>query len=708
MICGSWNSSDGEPTRDQGDRVKVLLSWLKDYIDIPSTVDELAERLPMLGLGHERVERFGDDAVFDLELPANRGDLMCHVGVAREIAAATRSVVRFPAADPRPDRAAASGGVRVEVRESQLCPRFTAALISDVHVGPSPDWMARRLEACGIRSINNVVDVTNYVMLEWGQPMHAYDYDLVQGARLIVRLAAAGERLTTLDGVDRVLDPQILVVADAVRVVGIGGVIGGANTEIRAATRRVLLEAASWHPPMIRRTSKRLGVRTESSARFERGVDTSALPAVASARAQQLMVEVASGRIESEPLDAYPSPHVGRQLELHWPSVARLLGVAVPQAEGVAILRSLGFAVAGPRNVLTVSVPSFRGDVEREEDLIEEVARHYGYDRIPETMPLEATAQGSRLPILDAERTVREVLIRTGLTEALTVSLTTPAALDGLRLSLDHPWRSMVRLRNPMVEDHTHLRTTLVPGLLQVARGNISRRVTDVCVFELGRTFHSSSASVRERRRLTILMTGRILRGAWNVPPEASMASFFHLKGILESLFEELRITGTIITAAPATWLHPGKAAAAAVNEDAVGVLGELHPDVAAAYELPPGVYVADVDVEVLLERAVFRPQFVTLPRFPSVRRDVAAVVPQTVPAADVERVIAEAGGGLLASVELFDVYTGPPVPAGHRNLAYTLSFRSSERTLTAEEVDAVVRRITDVLTRRLRLKIRQ
>lgn len=688
--------------------MKVLLSWLKDYVDVPYPIDELAERLPMLGLGLERVERFGDDAVFDLELPANRGDLMSHVGVARELAAAARSVVRGPAADPRVNRAASSEAVRVEVRESQLCPRFTAVLISDVRVGPSPDCMARRLEACGIRSINNVVDVTNYVMLELGQPMHAFDYDLLEGGRLIVRLAAAGERLTTLDGMDRGLDPQTLVVADGARAVGIGGIIGGANTEIRAPTRRVLLEAASWHPPMIRRTSMRLGVRTESSARFERGVDVGTLPAAASARAQQLIAEVAGGRIASDMLDVYPSPQPGRQLELRWPAVARLLGVAVPQAEGVAILRSLGFSVAGPHGVLTVSVPSFRRDVEREEDLIEEVARHYGYDRISETMPLEATAQGSRAPILDAESTVRDMLIRAGLTEARTVSLTNPTALDGLRLPPDHPWRSMVRLRNPLVEDHTHLRTTLVPGLLQVARGNISRRVTDIGVFELGRTFHPSGASVAEHRQLTILMTGRIIRGAWNVPPEASTASFFHLKGILESLVEELEITGTTFSGASAPWLHPGKAAAVAADGEAVGVVGELHPDVAAAYELPAGVFVADVHLEVLLKRAVFRPQFSPLPRFPSVRRDIAAVVPQTVPAADVERVIAEAGGGLLASVELFDVYTGQPVPAGHRNLAYALSFRSRDRTLAAEEVDQVVHQITDALTRRLRAKIRQ
>ena len=687
--------------------MKVLLSWLKEYVDIRHGIDELGERLPMLGIGVDSIERVRDDAVFDLEIAANRGDLMCHLGVARELAAATRTAARPPAGSPRTDSPTASDFVRVEVREPALCPRFTAALVVDVKVGPSPEWMARRLEACGVRSINNVVDVTNYVMLELGQPMHAFDYDLVQDGRLVVRLAAPGERLTTLDGVDRTLDPQTLVVADAGRATGIAGIIGGANTEIRASTRRVLLEAASWHPPLIRRTGKRLGVRTESGARFERGIDTGAVLS-ASLRAQQLIQEVAGGRVLSGTLDVYPSPQPKRQVQLAWPSVARLLGTAVAQADGVAILRSLGCEVQEGYEHLVVTVPSFRRDVERVEDLVEDVARHYGYERIPEHMPVEETALASRAPVLEAERMVRGVLIRAGLTEALTVSLTTPAVLDGLRLPADHPWRSMVPLRNPLIEDHTHLRTTLLPGLLQAARVNGSRRVTDAQIFELGRTFHPSGTSVAERRRLALLMTGRVLRGAWNVPPEVAMASYFHLKGAVESLLHELRVDGVAFAAAPVPWLHPARGATMSLDGRTVGTLGELHPEVAAAYDLPSSVHVAELDLEVLLPRANFLPRFVPLPRFPAVRRDLAAIIADDVPAAEVERLIAEAGGSLLASVELFDVYTGPPVPAGHRNLAYALSFRSSERTLSAEEVDAAVRRITETLTQRLRAKIRQ
>ncbi|MGH2398710.1 MAG: phenylalanine--tRNA ligase subunit beta, partial [bacterium] len=431
--------------------MKVLLSWLKEYVDIPYRPAELEERLPALGLGIEGVERDEDDAVFDLDIAANRGDLMSVLGVARELAATARARVRVPVPKVTEDRRPASEQTRVEVTNTTLCPRFTARLIGDVKVGPSPSWMARRLEACGLRAINNIVDVTNYVMLEMGQPMHAFDFDKLVEGRIIVRPARRGELLTTLDGVDRSLDAETLVVADGERAAGIAGIIGGANTEIGPGTTRVLLEAASWNPAMIRRTSRRLGVRTESSARFERGIDTEGILAVQD-RAIALMQELAGGRILKGIIDVYPNPQPFqvRTVELRWPSVARLLGTDVPKEQGTAILRSLGFEVAERGGEFRVTVPTFRRDVEREEDLIEEVARHYGYDRIPSTLPLETTAQGTRAGSLLAEDAVRTALVRAGLIEALTVSLTTPAVLDTLLLPANHPWREMVQLRNPM------------------------------------------------------------------------------------------------------------------------------------------------------------------------------------------------------------------------------------------------------------------
>lgn len=687
--------------------MRILLSWLKEYVDVPWAVEQVEDRLPMLGLGLDSVERLADDAVFDLEISANRGDLMSVLGVAREIAAATRTAIRRPSTDPAEDRMSTADLATVEVHEPDLCPRYTARMIVEVRVGSSAAWMAGRLEACGIRSVNNIVDVTNYVMLELGQPMHAFDYDRLQGRRIVVRRARSGETLTTLDGIDRQLTPDTLVIADAERAVGVAGVIGGSNTEIGPSTRRVLLEAASFNPVSIRRTSKRLGMRTESSARFERGVDTAGILA-ASARAIRLMQETAGGRVLRGIVDIYPAPLRPRSVELRWPSVSRLLGMDVPFDEGVAILQSLGFGVESVNRILRVQVPSFRMDVEREEDLIEEVARHYGYERIPEKLPMEVTVQGSWAPVLEAEQIVRDTLIRAGLTQALTISLTNPSAFDSLLLPAGHPWRSAVKILNPLVEDHTILRTTLLPGLLGAARVNASRGVTDVQIFELGRTFHPAEGAVTERRRLAILLMGRLLRDAWNIPAEALTASYFHLKGIVEMLLDELRVTGATFAATPSPWLHPGRVAHLTVEGEPIGTLGELHPQVATRYDLPSGVYLADLDFDALLRRAVFRAQFRPLPRFPAVKRDIAFVVPADVTARQVHEVITAEAGDLLESAELFDVYAGPPIPPGHRNLAYALSFRAPERTLEASEVDAVVIRVTRALSVRLRVKLRE
>jgi phenylalanyl-tRNA synthetase beta chain len=558
-----------------------------------------------------------------------------------------------------------------------------------------------------VRAINNIVDVTNYAMLEMGQPMHAFDFDQLHGGRLVVRLARPGEALRTLDGVDRVLDPQTLIVADAERAGGVAGIIGGGNTEIGEGTTRVLLEAASWNPGMIRRTSRRLGVRTESSARFERGTDIAGILAVQD-RAITLMQDLAGGRILRGVIDVYPQPVPGRVVVLRLPSVRRLLGIEIPADEAMAILSSLGCGVERGDGVLRVNVPTFRRDVEREEDLIEELARHHGYDRIPSVMPVEATAQGSIAPALRVDELVRTVLVRTGLVEALTLPLTAPAAVEGLLLPPDHPWRALVPLRNPMVEDHTHLRSTLLPGLLSAARANVARGVTDIRLFELGRTFRREDGGVAEPLHLAMLMTGTTHEGAWDLPQEAVRVAFFTLKGVVEVLLQELRVAGVSFAAGRAPWLHEGRTAELISGPRVIGRVGELHPDVAARYDLPAAVYVADLDADTLLAQAALAARFRPVPRFPAVRRDVAVVVSDNIPSAVVEQTIRDAAGEWLDALSLFDVYEGAPVPTGHRSLAYALAFRAADRTLEAEEVETRLRGIHDALRARLRAKIRE
>ncbi|HET8679817.1 MAG TPA: phenylalanine--tRNA ligase subunit beta, partial [bacterium] len=567
--------------------MRVPLSWLNDFVavgdllspearlvDALASLEPFLDRLAMLGFGHESPERVGDDLVLDLEIASNRPDLLSIIGVAREIGAAWELDTRVPPLVVNTTPPATSSVTQVSIEEPDLCPRFTAHVIDGVRVGSSPEWMQRRLELCGVRSINNIVDVTNYVMLELGQPMHAFDLDRLEGRRLVVRRARPGERLVTLDSVERKLDAHTLVVADAKCAVAVAGIIGGADTEIREGTTRVLLEAASWAPAQIRRTSRRLGVRTESSTRFERGLDRR-IALDAAKRAAALITQVAGGKILDETLDVYlrtaPSPVIA----LRPARVDRILGMAVERDRSVDILRRLGCAVEANRETLRVIPPPGRLDLELEADLIEEIARHVGYDKIPEAMPVEATHAGGRSAGLTAEAAARDVLVRAGLTEATTISLITPRLLDRLGLDPDDPWQRPVPLLNPFTAEHTHLRPAVLPGLLEAVRVNVSRRRGSVHVFEIGRIFRrgpgmagvregatitGTPTSVEERRSLAMALHGRWLVGEWDGRGDDGQATYFHLKGILETLTAELRIGTLAVEAGGPPWLHPARA----------------------------------------------------------------------------------------------------------------------------------------------------
>lgn len=680
--------------------MRVPLEWLKAMVAIEAPPEALLERLPMLGLGSEGVEWVGGEAVLDLETASNRPDLLSILGVAREIAAAWGLEVRPPPVTLAQGRTPTSELADVTIEEPAWCPRYTAHVITGIRVRPSPAWMVRRLEAAGIRAINNVVDVTNYVMLEQEEPLHAFDLDRLAGSRIVVRRGRPGETLMTLDGVGRTLDPEMLVIADAERAVAVAGVMGGAASEIGAGTSRVLLEAAAFDGPQVRRTSRRLGLRTESSARFERGIDPR-IVLDAARRAAALLVEVAGGEVLAGAIDRYAHPAPPVQIALRLDRIRRLLGVEVPREEVEAILRRLGCGLDAQRDRLTVTPPPGRVDLQREEDLIEEVARHHGYDRIPEATPVEATRAGSRAAALEAQAAVREVLIRAGLTEAVTLSLISPQVFDRLGLAADDPVRRAVPVTNPLLADHTHLRTMILPGLLEAMRVNLNRRIDAIHLFEIGHTFHRTAegtgrpagpggaAGIAERRSLGVAMRGRLVRG-WNIPAEVEEVSFFHLKGILEALWAELRLAPQPERAAR-SWLHPGRSARLLLEGEEIGVLGELHPVVAERFELTGRIEVGEIDLDAVLGRATLRRRFVALPRHPAVERDLALFVPAGVLQAQVLRVIQEAGGGLLEAADLFDVYDGPPSPPQHRSLAYALRFRAPERTLTGEEVDAVM-----------------
>lgn len=687
--------------------MKAPLSWLREYVDVSETPAVLAEQLPMLGLGVESVEQAGDEVVFDLEIASNRPDLLSLIGIAREMAAWRRRDVRLPEDRLDEHDPAASTLTAVQIADAGLCPRYIAHVITGVTVGPSPAWLASRLEAAGVRPINNIVDATNYVMLEWGQPQHAFDLDTLAERRIVVRPAAAGERLVTLDGVTRELDPQMLVIADARRPVALAGIMGGGETEISATTRRVLLEAASFAPASVRRTSRRLGLRTEASARFERGVDPEGT-ARAARRCAQLIAELAGGRVLRGGVDAYPRPVSRSTIVLRLPRLRRVLGMTVPVADAEAILTRLGIDLRRDGDVIRATPPIGRRDLEREEDLIEEVVRHYGYERIPEALPVEAMHQGRRASKLETEASARDALIRAGLTEACTISLVSVRLLERLGIEDGDPWRNPVPLRNPLTSDHTHLRPCLLPGLLEAVRVNVSHRREAVHLFEIGRVFaRAQTAGIDERRALALALRGPWLTGDWRHDGGDRDVTFFHLRGALQTLFAELRIGPLALHPAQRAWLHPSRGGEIVFGGDVVGAAGELHPDVAARFDLPGRTYVAEMTLGGLLERAVTQPRFSGFPRFPAVRRDVAVVAPEALPQAQVESAIREIAGTLLESVELFDVYAGPPLAQGLRNLAYTLIFRAPDRTLAGEEVDGVIRRIHEALPERLPVTIR-
>ena len=688
--------------------MRVSLEWLREFVEVDVALETLVERLHGIGFPVEQVERVGDDTVLDIELTANRPDGMSVLGVAREVALLLHRRLRPPAAKAAGRPPDAAPRVAVEIADPEGCPRFTARVIEGVRVGPSPAQVQRRLEASGVRAINNIVDVTNYVMLELGQPMHAFDYDRIAGHRLVARLASPGETLATLDGVSRTLDAETLVVADAGHAVGLAGIIGGADTEIGPATTTVLLEAAYWNPRAIGRTARQLGIRTEASARFERGADPAG-PPLAQDRAAALLKAWGAGRTVRRMVDVYPGRLRRPAIRLRPARAAAVLGIDIPKDTMVRILRALGCTVADGAP-LRVRAPSFRPDLVREEDLIEEVARIYGYDRIPLTMPRGETTQGTLVPELLKDARIRETLARAGLTEVLTLTLE-PADVAG------QGGIPPIVLQNPLVADQAALRTSLLPGLLDVLSGNANRRVEDVQVFELGRVFRTvPSAAPAEQRALGIAVMGR-WRTGWNIPADQAVADFFHLKGILEALLRDLGVRDWQAEPLPPhdpwadaarPWWHPARAAILTAAGRVVGRFGELHADLGAARRLPHRAYVAEIDLEALLPMMVLVRSAPELPRYPAVERDIAVVSPDPLPAAAIEEGIRAGAGPLLEALDLFDVYAGPPVPPGHRNLAYRLRLRDRDRTLTAEEAEEIIRRVRIGLQETLGVQLRE
>jgi len=633
-----------------------------------------------------------DDYVLELDLTPNRADCLSMLGVAYEVGALTGAPVKLPEATIADAPEKASDRIAVHVAAPDRCPRYAVRYIAGVKVGPSPQWMQNRLMAAGVRPINNIVDITNYVMLEYGQPLHAFDADKLAGGRIGVRLAETGEKLETLDGQVRELEPHMLLITDAEKPVGLAGVMGGANSEVSDATVNIVLESANFDGGTIRRTSRQLGLRSEASLRFEKGVDDArVLPALD--RAASLMARYADGKVAEGIVQVESAAAEEATVRLPLDKVNRYLGTELSRLEVKTIFGRLGFDnEMDGEGVFTVKVPTRRGDITRDVDLIEEVARLYGYDNIP-TTPIEGETTPGSLTVPQAiRRELRRRLTDAGITEVIGYSFVHPdraRLLTGLAGSGTKP----VKLSLPMSEDRSVLRTGLVPGLMGIAAYNRNRKNHDVSIFEIGSVFLTDEDELtrlpRENHRLAALLTGSRSEAQWNRQAEAY--DFYDAKGILELVFEVLGVAGKItFAAAPVDGLHPGRSAEVLLNAEhgtvRIGYVGQLHPALQLEQDLED-TYVLELELGPLNEHAVFAIASRPLPRFPAIVRDIAVVIAREVEAGRLIASIREAAGPLLESVRVFDVYTGERLGDGRKSVALSLVYRHAERTLTDEEV---------------------
>jgi phenylalanyl-tRNA synthetase beta chain len=652
-------------------------------------------------LGKPLADYMGD-VILDLDITPNRPDCLSVIGIAREIAALTGQKVRLPADDYAESTTTIDSQVTVEIADPDLCPRYSASLVRGIKIGSSPPWMQQRLIAAGMRPINNIVDITNYVMLEYGEPLHAFDYNQIRGKKIIIRRAKKGEVMVTLDSNKRALLPDMLVIADTERAVALAGVMGGYDSEVTEDTKDIFLEAASFNPASIYQTGHSLGLPSEARLRFERGISAGVtIPALK--RATQLLVEIGGGQAAKGFIDNYPAKKKAESLKLRASESKRLLGVDFTIRQMKETLTSLGFEVkTGASNAeLLATTPYWRSDIALEEDLIEEVARIIGYDEIPITMLSQSLPPQNPSPMLSLKPKVSQILADYGFQEVITFSMMGGEALNKL---WPHSQSSeLVRLANPMTAEQEYMRPTLRANLLTALESNLRHEENGVRLFELGRVYLPRKNDLpSEPEILCGVLTGPRFEPSWRGGNET--LNFYDAKGIVEGLFGQLGIE-VIFDSGSDESLHPLKQAAIVVGGNRLGVVGELHPKVADAFELPGEVYLFEVDLSVLLPFTLGHKMFQPISRFPAVVRDMALVVDAGVTNAQVQKIMR--GFPLVTDVSLFDLYSGEQLSAGKKSLAYRISYQSPKHTLTDDEVNRVQKQILDKLAKQLGASLR-
>ena len=641
-----------------------------------------------------------DDTVYEFELTANRADCFSMVGLSREFGIMTNQKALFPVIMVNENGESIDGKASVAIEAHDLCTRFTSRLVTNVTIEPSPLWMQNRLRNSGIRPINNVVDVTNYVMLELGQPMHAYDYDCVADHTLIARRAKAGETLTTLDGNERELNESMLIIADTKGPIGVAGVMGGLTSEVTDKTTNVLFEAAVFNGPSIRRTSKALGMRSEASGRFERGVNHK-YTAYAIDRAAQLLQQICpSCKVSVGVIDVYPEPVEQRTVTFTAEQINDYLGTSIEKDRMVDILTKLEFGITESGDTIEALVPTWRDDVTGMPDIAEEIARIVSYDNIAPTIPVAILSSGGMTPKKALTKEVTHYLAHAGLSQIITFSFMHKDGLTNMMLPEGDSRYTAIPILNPISEEFPYMRTTLVPAVIEAAKRNIAQQNKDLWLFETANVYEPKALPLtevpHERPMACGIMMGKVTEAAWNQAQRDT--DFYDVKGVVDGLLAKLGLTQYDIQPSSESYYHPGVSAHYTVNGVTIANYGELHPQVVKNFDLSGKVYMFEIDLEAVLSIIVPPFRYQSFSKFPGTSRDLAIVAPVSVTSGDIVALIKEYGGEYLESVSIFDVYEGEHIEAGYRSLAYNLQFRSMEGTLNDEDIDGAIQAIIDAL----------
>ena len=725
IVCGAANMKDGDkvPVALVGAVLKEGLKVKKAKIRGEASEGMMcSERELGLGDDHSGImilppettigSSFAEvmnlnDAVLELAVTPNRSDCLSIIGVARELAAITHAAARPPEIKMQETEPETASLTSITIEDDIGCPRYAARIVSGVKIGPSPLWMQQKLKKVGLRPLNNVVDVTNYVLMELGHPLHAFDYHKLEENRIVVRRARKDESIVTLDGAERALSEDMLVIADAANPVAVAGVMGGANSEVTEQTTTVLIESAYFDPKSIRRTSKALALSTEASYRFERGADYEML-IMALDRAASLMAELAGGTIARGMIDAYPRKFAPAEIDLRYQRIKRILGIEVAPDAVVSILASLGFEIISKEaETVSVRVPSFRPDVSAEIDLIEEVARIYGYDRIEPTYPQDTAVMSRGIQPRSLEDEVRLIMKGCGFSEIINLSFGAPTDMEDFPETRPGENLKPIRMKNPLTEDASTLRSTLIPGLLKNLRANINTGNKNLKMYEVGKVYWPIDNEILPEEPVFICAAATGLSRPVNWKGKPSETDFFEMKGVAETVLESL--CSAKITAARATHsgFHPGMCADLMLDGQSVGKIGEIHPGILEKHEITQKVYVFEINLTELQSWPPARKTYQRLSRFPYSERDLAVVVDEQVEAADLEEAIVRAGGEFLTGVLLFDIYRGKQAGEKKKSLAFSLRFQSSERTLTDDEIAAACKTIMGALEKEFGAKLR-